>query len=99
MRPYLEKLFTKIGLVEWLEVQALSSKKNPQILCLGKVSKVTLKGMENPHSTRSISGEGCRAPVDVFSVSLLFCSCCHPSGAASIPKVHLTILGGSTATG
>jgi hypothetical protein len=25
MRPYLEKLFTKIGLVEWLKVKALSS--------------------------------------------------------------------------
>jgi hypothetical protein len=24
-RPYLEKLFTKIGLVEWLKVKALSS--------------------------------------------------------------------------
>jgi hypothetical protein len=35
MRPYLEKSFTKIGLVEWLKVKALSSspsttkKKNP----------------------------------------------------------------------
>jgi hypothetical protein len=26
MRPYLEKPFTKIGLVEWLKVKALSSK-------------------------------------------------------------------------
>jgi hypothetical protein len=25
MRPYLEKPFTKIGLVEWLKVKALSS--------------------------------------------------------------------------
>jgi hypothetical protein len=25
MRPYLEKPFTKIGLVKWLEVKALSS--------------------------------------------------------------------------
>jgi hypothetical protein len=25
MRPYLEKSFTKIGLVEWLKVKALSS--------------------------------------------------------------------------
>jgi hypothetical protein len=25
MRPYLEKLFTKIGLVEWLKVKTLSS--------------------------------------------------------------------------
>jgi hypothetical protein len=25
VRPYLEKLFTKIGLVEWLKVKALSS--------------------------------------------------------------------------
>jgi hypothetical protein len=25
-RPYLEKSFTKIGLVEWLKVKALSSK-------------------------------------------------------------------------
>jgi hypothetical protein len=25
MRPYLEKLFTEIGLVEWLKVKALSS--------------------------------------------------------------------------
>jgi hypothetical protein len=26
MRPYLEKPFTKIGLVEWLKVKALSSR-------------------------------------------------------------------------
>jgi ribosomal protein S21 len=25
LRPYLKKLFTKIGLVEWLKVKALSS--------------------------------------------------------------------------
>jgi hypothetical protein len=25
VRPYLKKLFTKIGLVEWLKVKALSS--------------------------------------------------------------------------
>jgi hypothetical protein len=25
MRPYLKKLFTKIGLVEWLKVKAMSS--------------------------------------------------------------------------
>jgi hypothetical protein len=37
MRPYLEKPFTKIGLVEWLKVKALNSspttakkKKKPQ---------------------------------------------------------------------
>jgi hypothetical protein len=28
MRPYLEKSFTKIGLVEWLKVKALSSSPN-----------------------------------------------------------------------
>jgi hypothetical protein len=29
-RPYLEKPFTKIGLVEWLKVKALSSRPLPQ---------------------------------------------------------------------
>jgi hypothetical protein len=29
MRPYLEKLFTKIGLVEWFKVKALSSSPSP----------------------------------------------------------------------
>jgi hypothetical protein len=28
MRPYLKKLFTKIGLVEWLKMKALSSSPN-----------------------------------------------------------------------
>jgi hypothetical protein len=28
MRPYLEKLFTKIGLVQWLKIKALSSNPN-----------------------------------------------------------------------
>jgi hypothetical protein len=28
VRPYLEKPFTKIGLVEWLKVKALSSSPN-----------------------------------------------------------------------
>jgi hypothetical protein len=31
MRPYLEKLFTKIGLVKWLKVKALSSSPNTTI--------------------------------------------------------------------
>jgi hypothetical protein len=31
MIPYLEKLFTKIGLVEWLKVKALSSSPVLQI--------------------------------------------------------------------
>jgi hypothetical protein len=40
MRPYLKKPFTKIGLVEWLKVKALSSspstaeKKKKRISCL-----------------------------------------------------------------
>jgi hypothetical protein len=29
MRPYLEKPFTKIGLVEWLKVKAMSSRPVP----------------------------------------------------------------------
>jgi hypothetical protein len=40
-RPYLEKLFTNIGLVEWLKVEALSSspstifkKKNTGLICI-----------------------------------------------------------------
>jgi hypothetical protein len=30
VRPYLKKLFTKIGLVKWLNVKALSSAPVPQ---------------------------------------------------------------------
>jgi hypothetical protein len=30
LRPYLEKPFTKIGLVEWLKVKALSSNSNTE---------------------------------------------------------------------
>jgi hypothetical protein len=33
VRPYLEKPFTKIGLVEWLKVKALSSRPVPQKKC------------------------------------------------------------------
>jgi hypothetical protein len=44
MRPYLEKLFIKIGLVEWLKVKALSSNpsianNNNKIICLLKNKK------------------------------------------------------------
>jgi hypothetical protein len=38
-RPYLEKLFTKIELVEWLKVKALSSSPSPETnkpRCLGE---------------------------------------------------------------
>jgi hypothetical protein len=34
MRPYLKKPFTKIGLVEWLKVKALSSSP-----CTAKIKK------------------------------------------------------------
>jgi hypothetical protein len=35
MRPYLEKPFTKIGMVEWLKVKALSSSPSTEKICMG----------------------------------------------------------------
>jgi hypothetical protein len=52
MRPYLEKLFTEIGLVEWLKVKALSSspstkkKKKKKVKMLKTKNIVTVSTLD-----------------------------------------------------
>jgi hypothetical protein len=47
VRPYLKKLFTKIGLVEWLKVKALSS--NPSTEKEKTEKKALTRCCPHPH--------------------------------------------------
>jgi hypothetical protein len=47
VRPYLEKPFTKIGLVEWLKMKALSSSPSTE-------KKKRHRGCFNPHKLEGI---------------------------------------------
>jgi hypothetical protein len=53
MRPSLEKPFTKIGLVEWLKVKALSS--SPSTAKINKLKKKKRKSMHPLQSLKSHS--------------------------------------------
>jgi hypothetical protein len=57
VRPYLEKPFSKTGLVEWLKVKALSSSPSTAKKKKAANNSVQNSGFPGSHSNRSTSNQ------------------------------------------